>query len=600
MAATAAAEDVAHYKSIVVRFTIAKDGSLHLSERDVIEVPPGVTKIERTYPMDGTQPVTWDRVALVDDGGAENWQKFASPWRGHVEWGVEKSDQLRTYDYIIDSTIGDAVIPAWSIPRGRISRDSSAALAAPKERLRSMLAIWREAAADPKRRYLLDFQYEMPPVSDEGTDIRLELYWPDQWDPVHAITGDTIATKIPPDFYNSTRWRVQHLFTYSGPGTPAAIDVRGHFMRAAAIAGYPLAALLLWLLFFLREAFRRRAGGSGVEMTETTLRETLLNEPPEVVAARWNGNVMKPRIEAFLRRLEQHHKVAITIEQPPEPADPDAPEPDDYDDEAKVSLRLLVPREQLTPYERMGIDALIPDGWETSTADIRKRAGDDGMFDATDSLESALTTIANQSGAKVKAPWYSKLTSFALFAAGMYLLFREIVEYQHEPILAFASLMAASALTSIWPDAAARAAIQSSLRWTIVLFIPLALTVALIVIVHAVLESPPGFYGSAGLVLVMLAVYKAILASSATRVPRDARQRYAELANVRAWMQRELRSEHPRLRDDLIPWIYALGLRSDLNRWRRRYPTQASRFGTSGWSGTEPKIDEYWGDSLVA
>src|SRR6185436_12826266 len=74
---TLAAEETAHYKSMVVRFTIAPDGSLHVTERDEIEVPPGVTAIERTYTGDGEQRVTFNRVMRVEPDGSQALQKVA-------------------------------------------------------------------------------------------------------------------------------------------------------------------------------------------------------------------------------------------------------------------------------------------------------------------------------------------------------------------------------------------------------------------------------------------------------------------------------------------------------------------------------------------
>ena len=79
----------------------------------------------------------------------------------------------------------------------------------------------------------------------------------------------------------------------------------------------------------------------------------------------------------------------------------------------------------------------------------------------------------------------------------------------------------------------------------------------------------------------MIAVVKASLASSGTREPRAALERRRELIRARRWFKQELRSEHPRIRDDQIPWLEALGLRM---RGARRVENE----------------DEDWGDALVA
>jgi hypothetical protein len=331
LAFPALGEVSAHYKSIVVRFDVANDGALHITEVAALEVPDGVSSSERSYWADGEQRVTFDRIARVE-GEQRIEERFESPWNGDVKWKVSPG----TATYVIECTVADAVIPAWSLPRGRLTHDSTGLLADPKQRAGALLALWAEGARKPRSRYLLDYQYQMPPVSEQGTDIQLQLYWGGEWEPVRTITGDTIATKLEHDFYDTTRWRVTHLFDYSGAGTPAAVDVRRHLLRAAAIAGFPVACLVLWLLFFLRELLRR-GFRRGMEMDEHALQQAIYDEAPEVIAAQWGGNASPPRIEAFLRRLEKRGRIDIGVTERGQEEDP------------LVTLRLLVPREELSP-----------------------------------------------------------------------------------------------------------------------------------------------------------------------------------------------------------------------------------------------------------
>jgi hypothetical protein len=568
-AARAADEPQPHWRSIVVRFTIADDGLLHVAEHAEIDVPPGVTKIERSYWSSGEMRVKFDSVSV---GGKP--LHFESPWGGKVVWTIEPSTEARTMAFDILTTVTDAVIPAWSLPHGTFTHDSHAEMTDPKLHLKSLLKLWSEALPSPRSRYLLDYQYEMPGVSEEGTDIQLQLYWPDAWNPVHFVTGDTIATKTNPDTYNSTRWRATHLFDAGSNVFPPGIDVRRHAIRMASIVALPVACLLVFLLFLVIETWRRRGGG---DFDEHRLGETLMSEPPEIIAARWSGRAMKARIEPFLRRLEKKHKIDLTIEKTD-------------DDENNVSLRLLVPREELTPYERAGIDALMPEGREITSAEIRAKHEDD-FFDPADALEAELGRIAKAN--KAQAPWYSKFTSFVLFAGGMALLVMEIAKNQREPILMFGALVCCSTLMSLWPDSAARYGISNSLRWSVVLLIPLAVVTAIVWGALLLLAEPPGVYGAAGFSLVFFALYKAIVAASAPRAPAD-------LLRARNWLRAELKSERPRLRDEMIPWLSAVGLSSDVDRWKRRAQAEPSRFFTGGWSGTYRETEEEWGDALVA
>lgn len=521
-----------------------------MTEKAVIEARPNQV-IERTYWNDHEQRVQVTRITRPDGSSVA----FENPRPEKVTWRGEPENDT----FIIESNVEGAIIPAWSIPRAEeLTHDEAHMVRDPRERLREIIPIWRDAAKNPRGRYLLDFQYEMPPPSEQGTDISFQLYWPPGWDPTHTITGDTIVKRTQFDTYNSTRWRAIHEFDVTGA---APIDVRPHAMRMLAVAGFPVACLLFWLLFVLREVFRRGIRNSEL-IDENVLRETLYNEPPEVVATRWTGMPKPPRIEAFLRRLEKQRKLGITIE----PVD---------EDTSKVSLRLLVSREQLSPYERAGIDALIPEGFETTSEQIQAR----GDFDPTFALYAYLANFAKEINGPTKSPWWSRLTSFAIFVYGMYLLVHDLALHPQAPFMLAAALIGSSMLTSIWPDNFTRMMVRNSLGAVLIPLIPIAIASALIVGVNLAVQEPPGAEASLGLSLVFFAVAKASLADSGTRDPRTSLQRRAELVRARNWFATELKSEHPRIREDQRPWVEALGLRM---------------------KGVSPAIEEDWGDALVA
>lgn len=513
-------------------------------ESAAIDAPPNQI-IERAYWYDSAQHTTVTSVTRADGTKVP----FETPEPAKARWHGDSGT------YVIESNVEGAIIPAWSIPRAaELSHDESHMLRDPRDRFREVLPLWRDAAKNPRGRYLLDFEYEMPPPSEQGSDISFELNWPPGWSPVHAIKPDTIVQKFPLDTYNSVRWRAMHLFDVAA-GTPA--DLRMHGTRMLAVAGVPIVSLLLWLLFVAREALRRGLRG-GELLDENALRETIYNEPPEIIATRWSGTPQAPRIETFLRRLEKQHKLGITIE------------------ENKVSLRLLVSRDQLSPYERSAIDALIPEGFETTSDEIRKR----GDFDPSDALVSYLAKFAKEINGPAKSPWWSRLTSFVIFAYGLYLLVWDVARHHDEPILFFAALVASSMLTSIWPDNFTRMMVRNTLWAVLIPLVPIALVSALVLAVNLAGQTPPSLEASVGFALVMLAVTKASLAASGTRDSRTALQRRRELVRARRWFQQELRSEHPRIRDDQIPWLEALGLRM---RGARRV-----------------EEEEDWGDALVA
>ena len=497
----------------------------------------------------------------------------------------------RALTYVLRYTVTDAIAPAWSIPRGE--QDPQGNLQYPRKRLRELIPIWREGLEKPRSRYLLDYQYDMPPPSTDGTRIQLQLYWDDGWSPVHTITGDTIAKEIDRSIGYNDRWRVTHLFDYHRDGVPPAIDLRPHKIRLASILGFPIAAAILWLLFLLRELFRRGEAPAVAEVNEQYVRETVYSEPPEVIAARWSARATYPNLEAFLRRLEREHKIALTIE--PRTVTFDGEE---MEDDPLVKIRLLVPREELSAYERAGIDALIPTGWEVTSDEIQKQHEEQG-FDPTEAMQAELARIAKESGSEVKPPWYSRMTSIGMFAGGLWLALMEAATENREPVHLFAALAGGILLNILWPSTISRHLIRLSLLGTLLLLVPIVLATIAIAIIHLVCDVPLGVLGSIGVSLTFLGAYQMILSSCATRATTEAIERQMKLARARRWLRNELKSATPRLRDEHIPHLNALGLDWTLARWRKRHQRPESRFATSQFTGNAPpEVEEEWGGVL--
>jgi len=575
------------FVAVIVRFDIDADGRLHMTEQVTVNVLPGVQRVERTYWEDAEQIVTFDAITLYDtdrtvkleeSGDLDRAHHFKDDdWPGRVVWSVrDKADipaETRTLTYVIESHISDAVIPAWSIPRGKVlSDDSAGRLGDPRERLREVIPFWREALKNPRHRYVVDYQFNMPPPSIAGTSIQLQIYWPPGWKPVHEITPDTVAQPIARDFANPDRYRLQHLFEEDGRHLLTSVDEARHGIRMASLVGLPVAGLLLWLLFVLI-AFLRRPRGS--EDAEQLVRDVVYRQPPEKVEAEWSGRAPHVTIDQFLRRLERERKVAISM-----------------GDNEVATLRLLVPREQLTPYDGLGIQILMRDAWETTSEEIRRRSENEN-FDAERVLNLAVQKTAAEGAKKQSAPWYSRLTSFALIGVGLVVGIQELVRYNREPAMLFATLMASVMLYNIWPDSITREAVRGSLLNAPFLLIPLAIFTGIAVAAHFAASTPPGFYASAGMSIAFLGAYKAILANNAPR--GDGR-----LIRARNWLRNELKSPTPRLRDDEIPWLNALGLQRDIARWKQRNDTAESRFRSSQWTGNPPpEPDAEWDGAFI-
>lgn len=504
----------------MVRFSIGADGALHLTERIQVDMPLGIETLERTYWTDAQQQMTFNRLLRV----LENGDAIVTPFQsapGKISWHIPAEAQRRSFVYVIESTVTDAVIPAWAMPRAELSKDNVGFLSPPKARLRELLPIWREAAKNPRNRYLLDYQYEQPPVSDVDMAIQLQIHWPDDWTPVRKITGETIGRQIGADIFNAGRWRITHLFDYSGAGTPTAVDTPRHAIRTASIVGLPIASLFLLLILVACEIVRRRIASRDLP-DDRQLVAWFKAEHPEVIEAHWNLKATWPRTEAFLRRLQRARKVAIVITPPSH-----------EDDDPMVSLRLLVPREQLTSYERVAIDALIPTGWETTSTDVQRRfANNDIGFDPASLLKDELEAIAEKGLGFEKPPLFSRLTSFALFAGGIALIVLNLV-HTSEPAVLVVAVFVSWVAANIFPALLVRRGMRHTPAAALWLLIPILVLTAVIGLVHLSAPVPLGIYASVGLSLALFSIIHAHIATSAPRDAGDALRRRCEIARAR-------------------------------------------------------------------
>jgi hypothetical protein len=525
------------WREVTVRYSIQGDGTVQMVEWVDVEVPPEVTAVERNYWSDDEQSVVFTRVvrSISDDEGMM--VDFESPRAGTVRWNVLPGK----HRYVIVATVAGAVIPSWGIPRGReLRREEKREIGRPIDRLRAALPLWRDASPS---RYLLDTQFNLPPRSTTGTSVQLQLDWTKDWSPVNRLRGDTIGEAV--DLDGMDAYRILHLFQAAGR-MPSTIDLRAHAIRSGAVAGFPVVALLFWIVFTIREI--RRYGGEVSVVNEQFIRDKIFSEPPEVIAAQWSAEVWTLRLETFLRQLEKQRKIALRIERIGEGEDEDV----------KVNVRLLVSREQLTPYERAGIDALIPEGMETSTDEIRRRyAGqEEGEFDPTDALHDALAKIAQESHGPDKPAWSSQLLSVLLFWGGLTMVTVGLLQANRGRDPIFATVIAAVILSAFWPSKLLRRVIRQSRRAVALLLIGIVLTFAALLYIDLLSDLPMPPLAAAGAALVMLATYKTMLAGATGRESAEALRRQKELVHARDWLRAA-----PNLLPDAEPWLAALALR---------------------------------------
>lgn len=281
-----AADEEPEWNSIIVRFDVDRDGKLHITEQVQVDVPPNVQRLQRTYPQATFDAITLyadHTIPLEESGDLDRAHRFRETSPGTVTWSVRdlatQPDDWRSLTYVIESRVDDAVIPAWSIPRGN----------------------WRELLDHPRHRFLVDYLYEMPPPSTKGTEIQLQIYWPPGWKPVHEITPDTVARELRRDASHPDRWQLRHFFDEDGRRELINDDFTRHAIRMAALIGFPIIAFVFFIAFLLRELLLRRTPADGEQLA----RDVVYNETPEVIEARWSGRVPQVPAEEFIERVQR-------------------------------------------------------------------------------------------------------------------------------------------------------------------------------------------------------------------------------------------------------------------------------------------------------
>ena len=515
-----AASDAPFWRSIDVEVSLEADGSVTVTEKALVENPSGAAAtIKRRYWTDSDEKV--QLMSIVP--AAQN--KF-EPW-GELQLNVPPGSS----NYVITTRVTGIVTPVFAVPRGVRSMDPHEFMADPRVRVREILPLWRDFGAQPRSRYLLDYQYFFP-EQPQGFVVQPTLSFGDEWKPAHAIRPGVIGSEVKAIAGYPDSFRIRHLFDYKRAGTPAAVDLRKYEIRSGSIVAFPIAAALLWLAYFAWMLLRNRS--TKTEIDERWLRENIFNQPPEIVRAQWSGRLETPEIEEFLRRLEKADKITLDIEKV---------NPDTDDEEQVVAVRLRVDRKHLSDYECTVIDALMPESDEITSRDIKKlHAGTD--FDPMDAAGAWLRRAFPEKKRTSKPPVLSRLLSFVLFASGAVLLAMEAVRGGAEPIPFVATLVLTNFLVAIWPTFDnPRLAIK-------LVFIPLLLLFGVVLLVQTITSQPAGIYASVGAVLMTLGGFHIIVSGVA-----KADRRPAALVDAHEWFRKQTR-----IRDEWLPYVDALDL----------------------------------------
>jgi hypothetical protein len=563
-APVAAADDSSVVWTLLeVNTHIANDAGVHVRETHHVRLSGPVVSILHQFGRDTDQSVHVTGVWRVASGGERTPLEAGDPsapsrYRAagdYVEWNVQLAgtdlDPAPVFE--IEYDLANAVSPAWNLGAGPRPLDGRGSIVNPPERWAHVWARWREARPIAGRAYRLDHDVLFPSRERPNDDLeRLDyhMHYDDQW--VLVTPEDEWARAT-----NDVDYRVGSTFEYLLPARPALANVRNSAIRMGSIIGLPVAGLLLLAVFIAAS----RRSWSSAPIDRTWIQERLLNVPPNEIAADFGVDRGAATFEDVMNRMASDRKVRITVLRP------------ETDDEAAhVEMRLLVSRDSLTPAERKIVDAVFFESNTTSTDIVRRRyRGDD--FDP-DELVAENATAAT-AGAKLSR-WRPIASSLALAAglSGVVLLAMDVAAAGQPPIALFGALVVNGVVNNFSPKPSRPVARPPSRD--LLFLVPLVLLTLAMTAIHVATNASLSIYASAGMALFTLGNFQSMLNGSRPHVRGPEARRFAELARIRAFAERELRRERPALEDAWIPHLEAMGLADRIRAWRDRHAKTSS------------------------
>ncbi|HVG08907.1 MAG TPA: DUF2207 domain-containing protein [Thermoanaerobaculia bacterium] len=576
LALPAAAQDrTLVWDEIAVTARLDAAGKLHVRERQAILFDGDWNGGERSFLQRVNQDLDLQRIARVDANGREiplvegdtesvdhyDWSGSTVRWRSRLP-SDPPFDQTRI-TYVLDYTLSGILI-----------RDGDV--------------------------YRFDHNFGLPDVEYPIRHFVLDLELDPAWQPLAAVPAHLEERDLPPGSDVLVTSDLRHK---GGAASPKpGLSIVPILWRRAAFAAALLAMLALYVLFRQAEARRGRFEPlpGPRDWDEAWLRENVLDLRPEEVGALWDRQTGAPEVAAVLARMVAEGKLESWV----------TPGFNFFGiafSPGVLHLRLKVQRFQIAGYELKLVDKLFLGADETDTKRVRqhyKSTGFDPSKVIADDLESRLGqrlgAVLPPSRRRTQILWLAALALFALDAIRHPLSTAILAG-----IMAFGLIfpwIGGGIAAHSWRNRTERLDLGS--LWFLVPGLLVFLWCAFLVFNREWLGwntgLVPGLPGVLALALVPLAVWSSLLNNARSRESDEGIRKRRLLGAGRRLLRRELKSAHPRLHDEWLPYLLAFGLGGEMDRWFRAFggaSRDGSTFtststggsfgssGSSGWSG---------------
>ena len=548
----AAAQDrELYWKELAIAAQLDAAGRLHVTERQVMVFTGDWNGGERHFRLAGDQELDLESVTRIDAGGEET----------RLDQG--SLDVVNQFDWVGANTLH------W---RSRDPADP------PFDRteITYVFVYTLSNILVPKGgdRYLLDHDFAFTDREGLIERFTLDLDVHPVWQPRSGFAAT--SGPLPP----GTGYNVRIPVRYGGVGRPAGVLA----MAPPALRQGLAAALVAVLVAFLAGLFRREAAlgrfaslppGSAID--RDWIAEHVLSFPPEVVGAAYDDTTGAAEVAAVIARMVAEKKIQSRVKQ----------QKFWIFTKNVLELTLLVDRDTLEGYERSLVDALFIAGKTTSTEKIAahyRKSGFDPAALIRDPLVRQVRLLRGL-GAKHRGPSLKPLlllvpiTIAALFFAGI----RRPSEILLIPIGLFGGILwtvVTAGNAYAWRRSVTSPAV-AALRFPIPLLLGLGALIAVILTRGRL--STPGALALALLGVTSIAFVVRAARSADTAAGVAFRKR---LAATRRHFARQLRRDDPRLEDAWFPYLIALGLGKDVDRWFRAFGGESRGTGSGVSAGS--------------
>ncbi|MET0552731.1 MAG: hypothetical protein ABW221_06820 [Vicinamibacteria bacterium] len=550
LAASAEAREM-HWKSLDVNARLDAQGVLHVRERQHMVMTGDWNGGERRFRLEPTQDLELHAMRRID--------LATGAVHEMTEGGLDEVDR-------------------YALASGNVLRWRS--------RLPS------EPAFDHTERvYELDYTlYGVPQRDGDAFRVAHDFAFTERAGPIES---HTIALAIDPAWTvdGPRDLRIQAGRLAPGVGYVVRLALRpGAGARGASLSPYRkrlllalgLVAALLLLHLFVGEWIRGRFAPLDPDGAMRSLDTDLLAHRAEVVGAVWDRSVGPDEVGALVARLASEGTIRTSVSE-----------------DGDLEMELLVPRERLDGYERALVDGLFfDDRTQTSTADVRERYERTG-FDPVARIRPGVEALAD---ALVGPPalrlpyWLATLLCLggSVAAIGSF-------EGRSQGFPATVLVLLPLLVIACFGMVAARRwrlRIDRGLldAWSFVVPIALLLGLAAEWVVGfrhlPFLANQSWLTGGSphgrmlGAVLGALAFTNGIVNRARSRERRQGIALRRRLASARRYFQKEFGQPAPALRDEWFPYVLALGLDADSQRWFRSFGGAGSGHSSgTPWSG---------------